>query len=125
LKRCRGACCGKESIKAHNLRLLEALQSLRLEQWPFKGAIGLKERSGERTEVQVFDRWCFLGTARTEPEIYEKLEVRGPLVFDLDIYKILQKELRKLRVKGKKGLALIEFGPMSNLGYRTEATAAA
>jgi DNA polymerase-3 subunit epsilon len=125
LKRCRGACCGKESIKAHNLRLLEALQSLRLEQWPFKGAIGLKERSGERTEVHVFDRWCFLGTARSEAEIYEKLEVRGPPVFDLDIYKILQKELRKLRVKGKKGLALIEFGPMSNLGYRTEATAAA
>ena len=29
LKRCRGACCGKESIAAHNLRLAQALQALR------------------------------------------------------------------------------------------------
>ena len=122
LKRCRGACCGKESLRSHNLRLMEALQSLRLTQWPFKGAIGLRERSGERTEVHVFDRWCFLGTARTEEEIYEKLEVRGRPVFDLDIYKILKKELEKPRARGKKGVGLIEFGPMSNLWYRAEAS---
>jgi DNA polymerase-3 subunit epsilon len=114
LQRCRGACCGKESLRAHNLRLLQALQSLRLAQWPYKGAIGLRERSGEKSEVHLFERWCFLGTARTEAEIYEKLELRGRQVFDLDIYKILKREL----AKRTRGVALIEFGPMSSLWYR-------
>jgi DNA polymerase-3 subunit epsilon len=114
LKRCRGACCGKESTAAHNLRLMQALQSLRLAQWPYKGAIGLRERSGETSEVHLFERWCFLGTAHTEAEIYEKLEVRGRPVFDLDIYKILKREL----AKRTRGVTLIEFGPMSSLWYR-------
>jgi len=114
LKRCRGACCGKESVAAHNLRLAQALQSLRLAQWPYKGAIGLRERSGEKSDVHLFERWCFLGTARTEAEIYDKLEVRGRPVFDLDIYKILKREF----AKRTRGVALIEFGPMSSLWYR-------
>ena len=122
LKRCRGACCGKESTAAHNLRLAQALQSLRLAQWPYKGAIGLRERSGEKSEVHLFERWCFLGTARTEAEIYEKLEVRGRPQFDLDIYKILKREF----AKRTKGVTLVEFGAMSSLWYRAaEAPAAA
>ncbi len=114
LKRCRGACCGKESTAVHKLRLMQALQSLRLAPWPYKGAIGLRERAGERSEVHLFERWCYLGTARTEAEIYDKLEVRGRPVFDLDIYKILKREL----AKRTRGVALIEFGPMSSLWYR-------
>jgi DNA polymerase-3 subunit epsilon len=114
LKRCRGACCGRESTAAHNLRLAQALQSLRLAAWPYKGAIGLRERSGERSEVHLFERWCFLGTARTEAEIYEKLEDRGRPVFDLDIYKILKREFGKRT----RGVALIEFGPMRSPWYR-------
>jgi len=114
LKRCRGACCGKESTAAHNLRLMQALQSLRLAQWPYKGAIGLSERSGDRSEVHLFERWCFLGTALSEAEIYDKLEVRGRPVFDLDIYKILKREL----AKRTRGVALVEFGAMSSLWYR-------
>ena len=107
LQRCRGACCGKESAAAHNLRLMQALHALRLAPWPYQGAIGLRERSGEKSEVHLFERWCFLGTAKSEPEIHEKLEARHGLVFDLDIYKILRRELAKPR----RGAALIEFGP--------------
>jgi DNA polymerase-3 subunit epsilon len=114
LKRCRGACCGKESTAAHNLRLMQALQSLRLAPWPYKGAIGLREHSGEKSEVHLFERWCYLGTARTEAEIYEKLEVRARPVFDLDIYKILKREF----AKRTRRVDLIEFGPMSSLWYR-------
>jgi DNA polymerase-3 subunit epsilon len=82
--------------------------------WPFRGAIGLRERSGERSEVHLFERWCYLGTARTEAEIYEKLEVRGDPVFDPDIYTILKRALGKRT----RGVALIEFGAMSSLWYR-------
>ena len=114
LQRCRGVCCGKESVAAHNLRMMQALQSLRLAQWPYTGAIGLRERSGEKSEVHLFERWRLLGTARSEAEIYEKLEVRGRPLFDLDIYKILKREL----AKPTRGVTLIEFGPMSSLWYR-------
>ena len=114
LRHCRGACCGKESAAAHNLRLLQALQSLRLVPWPYEGAIGLREGSGEKSEVHLFERWCYLGTARTEAEIHEKLEVRGRPVFDPDIYKILKREF----ARRTRGVALIEFGPMSSVWHR-------
>lgn len=114
LKRCRGACCGKESIAAHNLRLAKALQPLRLAQWPYQGAIGLREGAGERSEMHLFERWCFLGTARTEAEIYERLEVRSRPVFDADIYRILKREF----AKPTRGVALVDFGPMSSLWHR-------
>ena len=120
LQRCRGACCGKETLAAHNLRLFEALQSLRLAQWPWQGAIGVREKRGDKSEVHIFDRWCFFGTARNEAEIYEKLELRAAPVFDLDIYKIMQKFLAT-----KKKPDIIEFGAMSSLWYRDEATSPA
>ena len=82
--------------------------------WPYKGAIGLRERSGEKSEVHLFDRWYFLGTARSEAEIYDKLEVRGLPLFDPDICNILKREL----AKRTRGVALIEFGAMSSLWYR-------
>ncbi len=106
LQRCRGACCGKESTAAHNLRLREALQALRLAPWPYEGAIGLCERSGERSEVHLFEHWCFLGTAKCEAEIYDKLEARSRPAFDLDIYKILKREL----AKPTRGVTLVDFG---------------
>lgn len=120
LKRCRGACCGKESTKAHNLRLMQALHSLRLAQWPYKGAIGLRECCGDRSEVHLFERWCYLGTAKSEAEIYDKLEVRSGPLFDLDIYKILKREF----ARRTRGVVLIEFGPMSSLWYRGAAAPA-
>jgi DNA polymerase-3 subunit epsilon len=110
IQRCRGACCGKETLAAHNVRLIAALQSLRLAQWPWRGAIGVREKRGDRSEVHLFDRWCFLGTTTSEAEVYEKLEVRGEPLFDLDIYKIMQKFL-----KTKKKPDIIEFGAMSRL----------
>lgn len=82
--------------------------------WPYEGAIGLRERAGERSEVHLFERWCFLGTAKSEAEIYDKLEVRGLPVFDPDICNILKRAL----AKRSRGVALIEFGAMSSLWYR-------
>jgi DNA polymerase-3 subunit epsilon len=120
IQRCRGACCGKETLRAHNLRLIAAMQSLRLAQWPWRGAIGVREKRGERCDVHLFDRWCFLGSATSEAEVFEKLEVRGEPLFDLDIYKIMQKFLAT-----KKKPDIIEFGAMSSLWYRDEAASAA
>jgi len=85
--------------------------------WPFKGAIGLRERAGESCEVHLFERWCYLGTAHSEAEIYEKLEVRSDPVYDPGICAILKRELAQRR----RAVALIEFGAMSSLWYRSGA----
>jgi DNA polymerase-3 subunit epsilon len=105
LSRCAGACCGRETLPAHNLRLHGALQSLRLPRWRWPGAIGLAEETAERAEMHVFDRWCYLGTARTDPEVFELLEDRGRAAFDMDIYKLLSRTLTRPR----RGIRLVEL----------------
>jgi hypothetical protein len=38
----------------------------------------------------VFERWCHVGTARSEQELADLAEVRAQIDFDPDIYKIVQ-----------------------------------
>jgi DNA polymerase-3 subunit epsilon len=95
LKRCRGACVGKESALAHGLRLAAALAQLKMHPWPFKGRVGVRE--GGRDAVIVLDRWCYLGTARTEAELAELTQSRARPAFDLDTYKILSRYLGSTR----------------------------
>ncbi|MCA3131644.1 MAG: 3'-5' exoribonuclease, partial [Rhodocyclaceae bacterium] len=72
LHKCRGACCGEETPVAHGLRLAQALYRLRLESWPFPGAVGVRETSPSgRTWVHVLDRWCYLGSAENEADLHE------------------------------------------------------
>ncbi len=112
LKKCRGACCGGESIAAHNLRLLGALTKLRMRAWPYKGLTGFRETQraascGEpRTDIHLFDHWCYLGTVRSEEELHARLESRMEPVFDLDTYKILSRVLDHK----KHGLDIIPMG---------------
>ena len=40
----------------------------------------------------VIDKWCYLGTAINQDELYELAE-SGDAEFDLDIYKIVKKAL--------------------------------
>ena len=39
----------------------------------------------------MLDRWCYLGTVRSETELGELAETRPQPVFDLDTYKILSR----------------------------------
>lgn len=90
LKRCRGACVGKESRAAHALRLATALAQLRMRPWPFKGRIAVRE-NGHGAGLVVLDRWCYLGTARSEAELADLANSRPQPAFDLDTYKILSR----------------------------------
>ncbi len=97
IKRCRGACVGLESPAQHALRLKQALRSLRTLPWPYKGRIGVRENTpdGENTDLHVLDRWCYLGTVRSEAELHDLAENRAAPVFDVDTYKILKRFLAK------------------------------
>jgi DNA polymerase-3 subunit epsilon len=99
VRKCRGACVGEETPQAHNLRLATALAPWRVAQWPWPGRIVVRERhpDGRFDEVHVFDRWCHVGTARTEEDLAGLLEARCEIQFDPDVYKILLAHVAKRR----------------------------
>jgi DNA polymerase III subunit epsilon len=112
LKRCRGACCGREPLTAHAARLVTALRSLRPPAWPFPGTsrIGIREYNAEReaAEVLVFERWCYLGCARDDAELAELAAAHLKPVFDLDTQQILIRYFK--RRQGR--LEVIDLTPL-------------
>jgi DNA polymerase-3 subunit epsilon len=99
LRKCRGACAGKESPATHALRLAAAFVSLRLRTWPYPGAIGVREQSadGSRCDLHVLDRWCHLGTVKDEADLRALQEDLPQPLFDLDTYHILSRYLLRDR----------------------------
>lgn len=87
LKRCAGACCGKESPEAHHLRLVEALERLRVICWPWNNAISLQESNAEMTQFHIINNWLWLGAVSSLDEAATL--ARMPAGFDHDGYKIL------------------------------------
>ena len=91
LKRCAGACCGKESHDAHALRLRQSLERLRVVCWPWRGAVALKEQHPEMTQYHIIHNWLWLGAVESLDQAAEL--TRLPAGFDQDGYKILCKPL--------------------------------
>jgi DNA polymerase-3 subunit epsilon len=94
LKKCRGVCVGKEDHAKHDMRLIEAIARLKIHPWPHPGPIGIIETYAGRDEVIVLDGWAYLGIALSESEFPDILAARPKAEFDLDIYKILAKNLK-------------------------------
>lgn len=88
---CLGACVGQESLEEHNARAREALQSVRLQAWPYPGPIGIREAG----IVHVIEGWAYLGCGRSGEDIMALL-AKGQQRFDRDVYQILQKRLPEL-----------------------------
>ncbi len=99
VQRCDGACVGAQTREAHAARLREALSSYALRRWPHPGMVAVKETDvlGERTDVHVFDRWCWLGTAHDEASFGALVEAPPRGEFDLDVYRLLVKHLPRLK----------------------------
>lgn len=88
VKQCGGACLNLTPITLHNLQLKTVLELFKVQVWPYSGPIAIKEGG----EMIVIDKWCYLGTAINQDELYELAE-SGEAEFDLDIYKIVKKAL--------------------------------
>ena len=88
VKQCSGTCINITPIALHNLQLKTAMDLFKVQVWPYSGAIAIKEGG----EMIVVDKWCYLGTAINQDELYE-LAQSGEVEFDLDIYKIVKKAL--------------------------------
>ena len=88
VKQCGGACIGLTSTEMHNLQLQTVLELYKIKIWPYRGPIAIKDGA----EMIVLDKWCYLGIAINQDEIYE-LADSGEAEFDLDIYKIVKKAI--------------------------------
>ncbi|HEX6736486.1 MAG TPA: exonuclease domain-containing protein [Azonexus sp.] len=91
LKRCKGACIGREPYAKHTMRLLGALSRHKLVSWPVRGPAVIREGD----EVHLIDGWRYLGTARSDDELQALCDAPQP-PFERDIYKILAKLVGRL-----------------------------
>ena len=97
LRKCRGVCIGRETELNHAMRVSLAFSKLRIAPWPYESRICLRERhpvSG-RTEIHMIDRWCYLGTANTQSDLFDQYETRRDQRFDVDTYKLLVAALKR------------------------------
>ena len=78
---------GDEPAEAHRERLLASLRALRVECWPYAGAVGLVERDGDLVQVHAIRNWCCLGSAPTVAGARRLSAVAAG--FDADGYRIL------------------------------------
>lgn len=116
LRRCAGACVGRESPAEHRARLIAALEAQRVARWPFPEAQEIVERDGDWAQVHVIDRWRLLRTEQRGPVPPEALADDGqadPLCgprsgFDLDEYRILVRAMLGLTLDEGTGVGVDE-----------------
>jgi DNA polymerase-3 subunit epsilon len=102
LHKCRGACEGVEPVEVYNQRLQTAFSRLRIQAWPYHGAVLVEEKMSPEMHGIVVDQWCVV--AEVNQDAYCDPVVNTMTKhFDLDTYKILQTflsaKLDKLRVQ--------------------------
>ncbi|MGD2139543.1 MAG: exonuclease domain-containing protein [Burkholderiales bacterium] len=97
LRKCRGACVGRESELNHAMRVSMALSKIRITPWPFKNRILVRERNPVTglTESHMIDHWRYLGTYRSQMDLFDRYDTRHEASFDVDTYKLLVSALRK------------------------------
>ena len=97
----REAALVKELLPAFNRKSRRAKPAeMKTLSWPWRGAIGVIESDleNDETEVHLIDRWCYLGTAKSDAEVGELLQGVRPR-FDIDQYKLLARHLRRPGVR--------------------------
>lgn len=89
---CHGACVGDELPARYNMRFTEAFYRTRVREWPFSGAIAIRE--GKTTHLVY--RWCYIGEGH-DIESIDPQSLNRAAVFDYDAYRILSSHiLRKV-----------------------------
>ena len=89
VKTCLGACVGRENRRAHDERLLAALLDLKVQAWPFAGAVDLVEQHGDWVQRHRIAHWRHLGSWCSRTGTVTSKDQ----AFDLDTYKILVKPI--------------------------------
>lgn len=103
LKKCAGACCGRESYEDYNHRLLNVFAGRRLQEWPYDSPVLIQEQfNSEKLSSIVVDQWCVIAKITQEPECQPIVDYQDKM-FDIDTYKILRSflaaKMHKLTIK--------------------------
>jgi DNA polymerase III subunit epsilon len=98
LHKCRGACVNQESPEHYNQRLAIAFQNLRIEQWPFKSAVAIKDLASPLQSGIIVDQWCVVAQFRQDEDCEPVIKTLAKH-FDLDAYKILRSYLQQKRAQ--------------------------
>jgi len=98
---CAGVCRGDETPDAHRERLFSSLLALRVECWPYPGAVGLVERDADFMQIHVVRHWCYLGSTPSEAAARQLSQTASQVAahFDADGYKILCRPVLMGRVE--------------------------
>ncbi len=109
---CKGACSKKENAALYNARFIMAFAKTKLQSWPFKGPILIKEKKDDIGEAMLFDKWCYLG--KYGEHVYEENNDTTTLS-DFDVYKILQRFFKE-KNNYKKITTLNNLQELTTLG---------
>ena len=85
----------------HLLRFLTAIAPLKLQAWPYRGPIAIREKRS----VHVFDQWEHLGTVRTGSDIPAVLKTRHR-GFDPDIFNLLRHMIPRLGARALRNIPI-------------------
>ena len=124
VKKCMGACCNKEPAVSYNVRVENAMNKLKTQQWPFNSPVIVEEFNpvSKLKAFHLVNDWCYLGKIKTALDLwsYEPYFNQNDQTvtlqqhddfFDLDIYFILVRFLLSDDLCQKAGLKLIPLHP--------------
>lgn len=103
VKRCQGACIGKESAVSYNQRLLLALETFMQQKWVYQTPMMFCEHDEKNhiKQCHYVDRWRYLGV-ETATEAGRILDMMPSTQFDLDHYLLLKKIFADDQIKKTK-----------------------
>lgn len=72
LKKCAGACCGKEDCDSYNPRLYRALANYQTQVWPWRDAVLVEETgAGQESALHLVNQWVYLAKLQLPNDIYD------------------------------------------------------
>ncbi len=90
INKCDGACIQQESPEDYNQRLAQALTVHGISDWPYQSSIAICENGGQSAlNWHVFDKWCYLGSAKTLQAAKQRQYVTDNVINDIDATKYL------------------------------------
>lgn len=105
LRKCRGACAGRESAEAYNRRVGLAFERQRIQEWPYSSPVLVQEKTVEGNQPStgvIIDQWCVIAEVSQDAYCEPQIKTRRKS-FDLDTYKILRSfletKMHKLQIQ--------------------------